>query len=196
MILSLLFHPKHSFMKKRYFHVISSLQHTKIINFDDITNENQTKHNIDWPYIPDYLHRIIIINSSESGNAMHYKIYYIIKQVLIRFVCQRSIWIKVPAINSKVWGCRNKTLQWYKGFMKYLNTMGKNCNNITNHNPNRNWKILIASDEITADTNTNKKFQSIAIKPLDAGNCVYLLYSLNNLIFLFQKKSDWSLGIT
>ena len=24
-----------------------------MINFDDYTNENKTKHNTDWPYIPD-----------------------------------------------------------------------------------------------------------------------------------------------
>ena len=38
-----------------------------MINFDDYTNENKTKHNANWPYIPDYSHKIIIIGSSESG---------------------------------------------------------------------------------------------------------------------------------
>ena len=45
-----------------------------MINFDDYTNENKTKHNPKWPYIPDYLYRILIIGSSGSGktNALLY----------------------------------------------------------------------------------------------------------------------------
>ena len=35
-----------------------------MINFDDYTNENNTKHNPKWPYIPDYLYRILIIGGS------------------------------------------------------------------------------------------------------------------------------------
>ena len=38
-----------------------------MINFDDYTNENKTKHNANWPYIPDHSHKILIIDSSESG---------------------------------------------------------------------------------------------------------------------------------
>ena len=35
-----------------------------MINFDDYTNENKTKHNPDWPYIPDHPYRILIIGGS------------------------------------------------------------------------------------------------------------------------------------
>ena len=38
-----------------------------MINFDDYTNENKLKHNPDWPYIPDYPYRILIIEGSGSG---------------------------------------------------------------------------------------------------------------------------------
>ena len=38
-----------------------------MINFDDYTNENKTKHNLDWPYIPDQTYRILIIGGSGSG---------------------------------------------------------------------------------------------------------------------------------
>ena len=31
-----------------------------MINFDDYANENRTKHNKNWPYIPDHLYRILI----------------------------------------------------------------------------------------------------------------------------------------
>ena len=37
-----------------------------MINFDEYTNENRTKHNKNWPYIPDYPYRILIIGGSVS----------------------------------------------------------------------------------------------------------------------------------
>ena len=38
----------------------------KMINFDDYVNENKSKHNKNWPYIPDHLYRILIIGCSLS----------------------------------------------------------------------------------------------------------------------------------
>ena len=38
-----------------------------MINFDDYTNGNKTKHISDWPYIPDHPYRILIIGGSRSG---------------------------------------------------------------------------------------------------------------------------------
>ena len=38
-----------------------------MINLDSITNENNKKHNEEWPYIPDNPYRIIIIGGSGSG---------------------------------------------------------------------------------------------------------------------------------
>ena len=43
-----------------------------MINFDDYTNENKTKHNPHWPYIPDHLYRILIIGGSGSGKQINY----------------------------------------------------------------------------------------------------------------------------
>ena len=37
-----------------------------MINFDNYANENKTKHNKHWPYIPDHLYRILIIGGSGS----------------------------------------------------------------------------------------------------------------------------------
>ena len=36
------------------------------MNFDDYVNENKTEHNKNWPYIPDYPYRILIIGGSGS----------------------------------------------------------------------------------------------------------------------------------
>ena len=40
-----------------------------MINFDDYTNENKTKYNQNWPYIPDHPYRILIIGGSGSGKS-------------------------------------------------------------------------------------------------------------------------------
>ena len=45
------------------------LGNIKMINFDNYVNENKTKHNKNWPYIPDHPYRILIIGSSVSGKT-------------------------------------------------------------------------------------------------------------------------------
>ena len=40
-----------------------------MINFDNYTNENKTKHNKNWPYIPDHPYRILMIGGSGSGKT-------------------------------------------------------------------------------------------------------------------------------
>ena len=41
----------------------------KMINFNDVTNENRTKHNSKWPYIPDHPYKVVIIIGSWSGKT-------------------------------------------------------------------------------------------------------------------------------
>ena len=61
-----------------------------MINFDDRTNENKRKHNLNWQCIPDHPYRILIIGGLGSGktNALFNlinnqpdidKIYYMLK---------------------------------------------------------------------------------------------------------------------
>ena len=40
-----------------------------MINFDNYVNENKTKHNKNWPYIPDHPYRILMIGGSGSGKT-------------------------------------------------------------------------------------------------------------------------------
>ena len=40
-----------------------------MINFDQYTNENKRKRNLNWPYIPDHPNRILIIGGSGSGKT-------------------------------------------------------------------------------------------------------------------------------
>ena len=37
-----------------------------MISFDDYANENKIENNLNWPYIPDYPYRILIIGGSRS----------------------------------------------------------------------------------------------------------------------------------
>ena len=55
-----------------------------MINFDDYTNENKTKHNPKWPYIPDHPYRILLIGVSESGKTN--ALLNLINQTLIKNV--------------------------------------------------------------------------------------------------------------
>ena len=41
----------------------------KMINFDDVTNENKTQHNQKWPSIPDHPYKILITGGSRSGKT-------------------------------------------------------------------------------------------------------------------------------
>ena len=43
-----------------------------MINFDKYANENKTKNNKNWPYIPDHPYRILIIGGLGSGKKNYY----------------------------------------------------------------------------------------------------------------------------
>ena len=40
-----------------------------MINLDNITNNNNNRHNGEWPHIPDHPYRILIIGGSGSGKT-------------------------------------------------------------------------------------------------------------------------------
>ena len=48
---------------------LSLLYITKMLNLDDITNENNKEQNKKWPFISDHLYRILIISGSGSGKT-------------------------------------------------------------------------------------------------------------------------------
>ena len=48
---------------------MSILYIIKMINFDNITNENNKEHNKKWSYIPNHPHRILIIGGFGSGKT-------------------------------------------------------------------------------------------------------------------------------
>ena len=58
--------------KNIFWKIIIKWCYTNKYNFDNYTNENKTKHNKNWPYIPDHPYRILIIGGSGSGKTNYY----------------------------------------------------------------------------------------------------------------------------
>ena len=63
--------------------------------------------------------------------------------------------------------------------------------NIEEYNPNKERKILIAFDDIIGDMLSNKKLNPIVTELFIRGRkLTFLLFLLDNLILLCQKKLD------
>ena len=63
--------------------------------------------------------------------------------------------------------------------------------NIEEYNPNKERKILIAFDDIIDDMLSNKKLNPIVTELFIRGRkLTFLLFLLDNLILLCQKKLD------
>ena len=132
---------KHSFINKskRHFCAILSLQQAYIINFDDITSENQTKHNPKWPHIHDHLCRILIIGGSGSGKT----------NILLRLISYQLDIDKIYLYAKDPFEPKHQLLiekredAGITGIMEYLNTMDDTYNNTNDYNPNEKPKDLI-----------------------------------------------------
>ena len=131
-----------------------------MINFDDYVNENKTKHNKNWPYIPDHPYRILIIGGSGSGKT----------NVLLNLIENQPnidkiyLYAKDPYeakyqyfinIREKV---GLKRFNDPKAFIEYSNDVYKN---IDECNIDKERKILLIFDDMIADIIKNKKLNSI-----------------------------------
>ena len=138
----------------------------QVINFDEYTNENKKEHNPNWPYILDHPYRILIIGGSGTGkqnallNLIHNqpdidKIYLYVKdhyEDKYQYLINKRECVGINHLNDP------------KAFIEYSNNMHKVYKNIDNYNPDKENKILIASDDMTADLINNKKLKSIVTK--------------------------------
>ena len=131
-----------------------------MINLDNITNENNKKHDEKWPYIPDHPYRILIIGGSRSGKTNTLfnlineqgdidKIYLYAKDLSKR---KYEFLIK----NRKNAG--KKHLNYSNAFIECSNTMDDVYENIDDYNLNRRRKILIVFGDMIADIMANKTF--------------------------------------
>ena len=128
-----------------------------MIHFDDYTNENKTEHNLKWPYIPDYLYKILIIGGSESGKT----------NALLNVVNNQPDIDKIylyakDLYEEKYQHLINKRekigLNHYddlKAFMDYANGMKNIYKNIEEYNLGKKLKVLIVFDGMIADIINN-----------------------------------------
>ena len=155
-----------------------------MINFDDYVNENKTKHNKNWPYIPDHPYRILIIGGSGSGKTNVLlnlidnqpdidKIYLYVKDP---FEAKYQYLIKIC---EKVGINHHKDLRAYNEYIKDIRDV---YINIGDYNPDRESKILIGFDDMIADMINNRMLDSILTELLIRGR------KLNtSIVFIMQS---------
>ena len=111
-----------------------------MINLDNIINENTEEHNKKWPYIPDHLYRILIIDGSGSGKT-NTLLNLINKQTNNDKIYLYAKDLSEPLIKN----CENAGIKHVNdgnAFIEYSNTMDDVYKNIDDYNPNRRRKIL------------------------------------------------------
>ena len=124
-----------------------------MINFDNYVNENKTKHNKNWPYIPDHPYRILIIGGSGSGKA----------NALVNLINEQNdigkIYLYARDLNEPKYeylikkreDIGIKHLNNSNAFIECSNAMDDVYDKINDYNSNRRRKILIAFDDMIAD---------------------------------------------
>ena len=155
-----------------------------MINFGDYTNENKTKHNLKWPYIPDHPYRILIVGGTGSGktNAL---LNLINIQPDIDKIC---LYAKDPheakyqyLINKR----ENVGLDYFKDprvFIEYSNDMQDVYKNIEDYNPGKKYKMLIVFDDMIADMINNKKLNPVVTEVFIRGRKLKI-----SIVFITQS---------
>ena len=161
-----------------------------MINFDKYVNENKTKHNKNWPYVPDPPYRILIIGGSESGKTNLLlnlienqpdidKIYLYAKgpyEAQYQYLINKRKNVGMHRFNDP------------KTFIEHSNDMHDVYKNVDEHNPHKENKILIVSDDLIADMIYNKKLNSIVTELFIRGTKLNIsLVSITQSYFKVSK---------
>ena len=137
-----------------------------MINFDNYVSENKTKHNKNWPYIPDYPYKILIIGSSGSGKT-NVLLNLIENQPDIDKVylyARDPYKVKYQYLINKRENAGINHFNDPKAFIEYSNDTSDVYKNIDECNPDKEKKILIVFDDMIADMINNKKPKSAIFK--------------------------------
>ena len=155
-----------------------------MINFDNYANENKTKHNKNWPYIPDHPYRILIIGGSGSRKTNVLlnlienqpdidKIYLYAKnpyEAKYQYVINNREGVGIDHFNDR------------KAFIDYSNEMHDVYKNIDEYNPDKENKILIVFDDMITYMIHNKKLNSIVTELFIRGRKLNI-----SLVFITQS---------
>ena len=127
----------------------------KMIDFDDVTNENKTQHNPKWPSIPDHPYKILIIGGSRSGktNALLNSIKSQLDIDKIYLYAKGPYEAKYQYLINK----HKKVVFKHYDDSKYSNDMQDVYNNIEECNLGKKRKVLIVFDDMVAYMISNKK---------------------------------------
>ena len=137
-----------------------------MINFDNYVNENKTKHNKNWPYIPDHPYRILITPGWGSGKTNLLlnlvenqpdinKIYLYTKdpyEAKYQYLVNKRESVGVDHFNDP------------KAFIEDSNDMRDVYKIIDEYNIDKENKILIDFDDMIADIIHSKRLKSIVTK--------------------------------
>ena len=156
---------------------------SKQINFDDYADENKTKHNLKWPYIPDHPYRILIIRGSGSGKAN--ALLNLIKSQpdidQIYLYAKDLYETKYQFLINKRESTGLKHFNYPKAFIEYSNDMQDVYKNIEEHNADTERKILIVFDDMIVDMIYNKKLNSLVTELFIGGRNLNI-----SLVFITQ----------
>ena len=106
---------------------------------DDYVNENKTKHNKHWPYIPDHPYRILIIGGSGSGrtNVLLNLIENQTNIDKIYLYAKDPYEAKYQYLINKIENVGINHFNNPKAFIEYSNDMRNVCININYYNPDK-----------------------------------------------------------
>ena len=155
-----------------------------MINFDNYVNENKTKHNKNWPYIPDHSCRILIIGGSVYGKTNLLsnliknqpdidKIYLDVKdpyEAKYQYLINIREGVGIDHFKDR------------KAFIEYSNDMHDVYKNIKEYNHDKGNKILIVFDYMIADMIHIKKLNSIVTELFIKGRKLNI-----SLVFMTQS---------
>ena len=130
----------------------------KMINFDDVTEENIKEHNPNWPQIPDHPYRILLIAGAGSGkmNSLFGLINHQLDIDKIYLYAQDLCEAKYQFLINKQERAGLKYLNDSKAFIEYSNDMNDIYKDIEEYNPNKIHKTLIVFDDMIADMLINR----------------------------------------
>ena len=155
-----------------------------MINFDDYANENKSKHNKNWPYIPDHPYTILMIGGSGSGktNALLNLINNHPDIDKIYLYTKNPYETKYQFLINKRESTGVKHFNDPKAFIDYSNDMEDVYKNIDEYNIDKERKILIVFDDMIADMIHNKKLNSIVTELFIRGRKLNI-----SLVFITQS---------